>query len=329
MKSEASRLSLCLKSKTAADTSFARPETLNDPLECSIQEIAEKNIMECCEQEKKEQLEGFVLAYVMTNEYGLMWGLPKNKVKQVLSKIGDVKDFDGKYRIFADFIKSRTGNYPSNPASKYMYITDILRNVGIFSLSETCDNELMWGHYADGGNGIAIGFQIQDKSSITSNSLCLKVNYTNDPLVLKDTVPSFASVWTRTNMLICSAVIPQGRFQTPPALCRLSPRCRRQPAQADKRSADIHTACFARPTPRLTAVVVFPTPPFWFVRAITLQFDIGASSFRIDLATLSRWLCKQYQRTQKSRLLLKSIRISGSVICLRYIRFSFSWSVHL
>ena len=49
--------------------------------------------------------------------------------------------------------------------------------------------------------------------------------------------------------------------------------------------------CFARPTPRLTAVVVFPTPPFWFVRAITLQFDIGASSFRIDLATLSRWLC--------------------------------------
>ena len=42
-----------------------------------------------------------------------------------------------------------------------------------------------------------------------------------------------------------------------------------------------------------------------------------------------RWLCKQYQRTQKSRLLLKSIRISGFVICLRHIQFSFSWSVHL
>ena len=52
-------------------------------------------------------------------------------------------------------------------------------------------------------------------------------------------------------------------------------------------------------------------------------------AFRIDLATLSRWLCKQYQRTQKSRLLLKSIRISGFVICLRHIQFSFSWSVHL
>ena len=87
--------------------------------------------------------------------------------------------------------------------------------------------------------------------------------------------------------------------------------------------------CCTRLTPRLTAVVVFPTPPFWLVRAITLQFDIDASSFRIDLATLSRWLCKQYQRTQKSRLLLKSIRISGFVICLRHIQFSFSWSVHL
>lgn len=65
------------------------------------------------------------------------------------------------------------------------------------------------------------------------------------------------------------------------------------------------------------------------VSAITLQFNIDASSFHIDLATLSRWLCNQYQRTQKSRLLLKSIRISGFVICLRHIQFSFSWSVHL
>ena len=35
------------------------------------------------------------------------------------------------------------------------------------------------------------------------------------------------------------------------------------------------------------------------------------------------------KRTQKSRLLLKSIRISGFEICLRHIQFSFSWSVHL
>lgn len=57
--------------------------------------------------------------------------------------------------------------------------------------------------------------------------------------------------------------------------------------------------CCASPTPRLTAVVVLPTPPFWFVRAITLQFDIDASSFRINLATLSGWLCKVPQNAKK------------------------------
>lgn len=87
---------------------FAKPETLNDPLECSIQEIVEKSIIKCCEQEKKEQLEGFVLAYVMTNKHNLMWGLPKKEIKQVISKIGNIKEFDEKYRIFAEFIKSRT-----------------------------------------------------------------------------------------------------------------------------------------------------------------------------------------------------------------------------
>ena len=69
-----------------------------------------------------------------------------------------------------------------------MYITDILKNVGIFSLSETCDNELMWGHYADGGKGIAIGFDMQADSSITPNSLCFKVNYTNEAIILKDRI---------------------------------------------------------------------------------------------------------------------------------------------
>ena len=62
---------------------------------------------------------------------------------------------------------------------------------------------------------------------------------------------------------------------------------------------------------------------------VFLRFDIDASSFRIVLATLSRWLCKQVQENAKNRLILKSIRISGFVICLRHIQFSFSWSVHL
>ena len=46
----------------------------------------------------------------------------------------------------------------------------------------------MWGHYADGGKGIAIGFDIQENSSLTNNSLCLKVNYTNEAVILKNRI---------------------------------------------------------------------------------------------------------------------------------------------
>ena len=36
---------------------------------------------------------------------------------------------------------------------------------------------------------------------------------------------------------------------------------------------------FAKPMPRLTVVVVFPVPPFWFAMAITLHFAISVPSF--------------------------------------------------
>lgn len=35
---------------------------------------------------------------------------------------------------------------------------------------------------------IMIGFYIQDESNITPNPLCLKVNYTNGALILKDRI---------------------------------------------------------------------------------------------------------------------------------------------
>lgn len=167
---------------------FARPDTLNDPLECSIQETAERSIAKHCKQEKQEQLEGLVMVCALMPEHKLLWGLPKSEIKKILKKISKANGIDAKYRVYSNFIKSRTGNYPSNPASKYTHIADIVKNVGIFSLSETCESELMWGHYADGGKGIAIGFDIRDDKGLTHNSLCLKVNYSNEPIVLKDEI---------------------------------------------------------------------------------------------------------------------------------------------
>lgn len=165
---------------------FAKPHTLNDPLECSIQEIAENNINNCCLQEKREQLEGLVFTYIITPKDTTIWGLPKSKIEELLHRIGKAQDFDEKYRIYSNFIYSRTGNYPSDPKTKYTSLNEYLKNVGIFSLSKTCEEELMWGHYADGGKGIAIGFDVKEKRSITIDSICLEVKYSNEPIVLSE-----------------------------------------------------------------------------------------------------------------------------------------------
>lgn len=169
---------------------FAQPHTLNDPLECSIQEIVDKNINNCCLQEKQEQLEGLVFTYIITPEDKTLWGLPKSKIGELLHRIEKAQDIEEKYRIYSNFIYSRTGNFPSDPKTKYICLNEYLKNIGIFSLSKTCEEELMWGHYADGGKGIAIGFDVKEKGSITFDSICLKVKYSNEPIVLSKRLKS-------------------------------------------------------------------------------------------------------------------------------------------
>lgn len=165
---------------------FAKPETLNDPLECSIQDIAAKQIDRCVEEEKKAQISGLVFLYLGSKNLHIKGG--RQGVENVMKKIGATDDVQKQYKLYSEYFKSIHGVYPSDPMKKYLNIPEILKKVGILSLSETCENELMWGHYADGGNGIAIGFDVPEKASITKKSICVKVNYSDEPIVLKNSV---------------------------------------------------------------------------------------------------------------------------------------------
>ena len=49
--------------------------------------------------------------------------------------------------------------------------------------------------------------------------------------------------------------------------------------------------CIARPIPRLTEVVVFPTPPFWLQMAIVLQFDTSCILLSWIFIAIVEWLC--------------------------------------
>lgn len=165
---------------------FAKPDTLNDPLECSIQEIAKASIDEFCRIEKEEQLQGFIFTYAFAPDDRLMWGLPKSRIQRVLDEIRKAKKFRDKYKVYSEFIKWRTGNYPSSPRAKYAKVDEMLSNVGILSLSQKCQEELMWSHYADGGRGIAIGFAVSEGESLTATSACVPVNYSDEVVVMKD-----------------------------------------------------------------------------------------------------------------------------------------------
>jgi hypothetical protein len=76
------------------------------------------------------------------------------------------------------------GSYPSNPDDLFSNFDQQLNEVGIFSLSETAENQLMWSHYGEESRGIAIGFETSEKSKLTDKDHCLQVNYS-------DVLPTF------------------------------------------------------------------------------------------------------------------------------------------
>ena len=55
-------------------------------------------------------------------------------------------------------------------------------NLGVFCLTETNDNSLMWSHYADGHHGFCIGFERSETNEL-GGQLCVPVIYPEDNAV--------------------------------------------------------------------------------------------------------------------------------------------------
>ena len=134
---------------------------LNDPFECSLHEIAPDWIAAQVREMKAAQLEGFLVS------------LPPDE----LSRFRTAPDFDGLYQAYRNFIKQRFGNPPSDPELVFTRLEEQLQEVGIFSLSEVPDNQLMWAHYTEDHKGLCLGFEVVDGSLLANPEHCLRVNY--------------------------------------------------------------------------------------------------------------------------------------------------------
>lgn len=77
------------------------------------------------------------------------------------------------------------GRSVSNPQEIFTDMRKRLSQVGIFSLSEANDNELMWAHYGANHSGIALGFSGSADSKLRDNRHTVAVNYDNEKPVFK------------------------------------------------------------------------------------------------------------------------------------------------
>jgi hypothetical protein len=154
---------------------------LNDPFECSIQEIASEWIEDRVREGKQAQLMGFILsARDSINSRKPFYGLPHKKTKKLLDKMQRYNNLDLAYGEMKKFIKSKTGVFPQDLAATFKEFDKQLNNVGIFSLSSNPAQQLMWAHYGDEFRGLAIGFEKLSGSKLSDPSHCVQVMYSND-----------------------------------------------------------------------------------------------------------------------------------------------------
>lgn len=73
----------------------------------------------------------------------------------------------------------------SKPEDIFKQMALDLSEVGIFSLSERPDNELMWAHYGDSHKGLALGFSREEDNALGKPDSTIKVNYIDEKPVFK------------------------------------------------------------------------------------------------------------------------------------------------
>jgi tetratricopeptide (TPR) repeat protein len=153
---------------------------LNDPFECSLQEIAAEWIREKVHVSKQAQLLGFSVQLREAIKSGAsFFGVPRGQLKAMQQSMF-AEGFDSAYRRMRNFIELVAGAPPSDPEQLYSGLDDRLNSVGIFSMSQSPDNELMWAHYGNSHTGICLGFGAAPEGKLADPSHCLRVNYASE-----------------------------------------------------------------------------------------------------------------------------------------------------
>ena len=154
---------------------------LNDPFECTIQEIAAEWIEEQIAIMKASQLTGFLVSLRNAFEQGdHYYGISGDQLSDLHKSFVAEKDLELSYRRMRNFVELASGMNLSNPDRLFGRLDDQLNSVGIFSMSKSPDNPLMWAHYGENHSGICLGFFAETGSMLADNEHCFPVRYSSE-----------------------------------------------------------------------------------------------------------------------------------------------------
>ncbi|MBU2934498.1 MULTISPECIES: DUF2971 domain-containing protein [Pacificibacter] len=159
---------------------LATAHQLNDPFECTLQEVApawfEKNI--------QEGMSASILGFMMEAQRAAsngedFFGYTSDKISFVTEKIASSENLDTKYNAWRAFMLDHTGHEPSDIRKTLYQMDTQLTETGILSLSINPVQDLMWAHYGDNHYGVCFGFKRAAGSKLADPNHCLPVRYSD------------------------------------------------------------------------------------------------------------------------------------------------------
>lgn len=168
---------------------------LNDPFECSLQDIGKEWIAQKVTEMKQAASAGFIINAKRALDGDVpFFGLSKPQIRVVLKSIQRCDSIEEIFAFRRHFILEQTGHPPSDCEKIFSEIDTQLLAVGIFSMSIHPDHPLMWAHYAGDHSGICLGFDQAPDSRLVDPSHFL-------PVIYSDSLPEMAEEGFQTEMV--------------------------------------------------------------------------------------------------------------------------------
>ena len=158
---------------------LATANQLNDPLECKTGQIPEEWKRKIIHEMENAQMSGFVMSGVLAVKGKQpFYSLSHRAAKRWFQRLKRLKNRKEKYAAIRAFLKDH-GSDVSRPAELFDRFDRQLSSVGVFSLSECPDNQLLWAHYASSHTGLAIGFARVPNCKLASQENTIPVTYSD------------------------------------------------------------------------------------------------------------------------------------------------------